>query len=147
MAHILLGAMTNLILSNALRNTNQSSYTESNNTQSEISNHEIFCQGKLLHTAQMARLFDDSKYFVDMKLKLTPAGTLKNFDEFMSRRNQNPTRDEIALFVVQHFEPPGQEFEKWFPEDHTKSPSILRKISDPKLREWAAELNEIWGAR
>lgn len=89
----------------------------------------------------MARLFDDSKYFVDMKLKLTPAETLKNFDEFMSRCKQNPTRDEIGLFVVQHFEPPDQEFEKWFPEDHTKSSSILRKISDPKLRQWAAELN------
>lgn len=30
---------------------------------------KVYCQGNLLHDAQMAKLYNDSKTFVDMKLK------------------------------------------------------------------------------
>jgi alpha,alpha-trehalase len=92
----------------------------------------------------MARIFNDSKHFVDMKLKLTPDETLKDFDEFMNKHSQNPSRDDIAAWVNTNFDPPGSEFEKWIPVDHHKNPKILERITDKSLRQWASNLNDIW---
>lgn len=47
----------------------------------------------------MAKLFPDSKTFVDMKLKVAPEKTLEDFNEFMTSKNNNPSRDEIHAFV------------------------------------------------
>lgn len=47
----------------------------------------------------MAKLFPDSKTFVDMKLKVAPEKTLEDFDAFMAAKNNTPSRDEIHEFV------------------------------------------------
>lgn len=41
----------------------------------------IFCTGEVLRQVQMAKLFDDDKYFVDMKLTTAP-GESNTFDLF-----------------------------------------------------------------
>lgn len=92
----------------------------------------------------MARIFNDSKHFVDMKLRSTPEVTLKSFDAFMSEHKETPDRDAIAKWVEENFEAPGSEFEKWTPADHTKTPSILGRIADKQYKEWAANLNDVW---
>ncbi len=38
---------------------------------------EIYCTGPILHQIQTAKLFDDDKYFVDMKLKEAPGKSVK----------------------------------------------------------------------
>ena len=48
----------------------------------------IYCDGgpgSILHTVQMAKLFPDSKKFVDMKMKHDPAIVRQSFDSMMKR--------------------------------------------------------------
>jgi alpha,alpha-trehalase len=92
----------------------------------------------------MARIFDDSKTFVDMKMKESPEITLNLFDEFMKKHNNGPTRDDIKTWVNQTFEPRGSEFENWTPDDYKKNPAILSKIKDKEFRNFAQALNDIW---
>lgn len=60
---------------------------------------QIYCYGPLLHTVQMAKLFPDSKTFVDMKLKASPEKTMELFEAFMASTNNTPTNDQIRKFV------------------------------------------------
>lgn len=60
---------------------------------------QIYCYGPLIHTVQMAKLYKDSKTFVDMKLKRNPDETLESFNKFMNVHDQKPTKDEIRKFV------------------------------------------------
>jgi len=47
----------------------------------------------------MAKLYPDSKTFVDMKLKVSPEKTMEDFEAFMSSKNNKPSKDEIQEFV------------------------------------------------
>ncbi|XP_034949045.1 trehalase isoform X2 [Chelonus insularis] len=106
---------------------------------------EIYCHGELLHTVQLAQLYPDSKTFVDMKLKKSPAETLKVFNEMMNRTTERPPpRDMVKKFVEENFDPEGSEFEEWDPEDWTPKPKFLEGIRDPKLKKFASDLNDIW---
>lgn len=93
----------------------------------------------------MARIYNDSKTFVDMKLKQSPDVTLKLFDEFMAKYvDQQPEKDEIQKWVEENFEERGKEFENWIPDDFKKNPDILNRINDKELRSFAENLNGIW---
>jgi alpha,alpha-trehalase len=93
----------------------------------------------------MARIYNDSKTFVDMKLKQSPDVTLKLFDEFITKfTDRKPTKDEVQVWVEENFDERGSEFEKWFPDDFKKNPEILNKINDKELRNFAQDLNGIW---
>lgn len=59
---------------------------------------EIYCYGDLLYTVQMAKIFNDSKTFVDMKLKISPQETMDKFRQWQGVHN-NPTTADIAAFV------------------------------------------------
>lgn len=65
---------------------------------------KIYCSGDVLHTIQMAKLFNDSKTFVDMKLKRPPNETVELFHEFMNEHDQNPSREDIIQFVSVSFD-------------------------------------------
>lgn len=93
----------------------------------------------------MAHIYNDSKTFVDMKMKQAPDATLKSFDDFMAKFvDVKPTKDELQDWVEQNFEARGTEFEQWLPDDFTKDPEILNKINDKELRGFAQDLNGIW---
>lgn len=93
----------------------------------------------------MARIFNDSKTFVDMKMKQDPAKTLDLFDEFMKKYEPaQPSREELLDWVNATFEPRGTEFVQWIPDDFNKHPAVLDKIKDKDFREFAEELNGIW---
>ncbi|KAL7015074.1 hypothetical protein ACKWTF_016270 [Chironomus riparius] len=104
---------------------------------------EIYCHGRLLETIQLAHIYADSKTFVDMKLKQSPAKTLEIFDEFLSK-NPDPSTEDLKKWVESNFEEPGSEFENWKPDDFTKNPAVLDKISDKSFRSFAYDLNGIW---
>ncbi|XP_055705280.1 trehalase isoform X3 [Phlebotomus papatasi] len=105
---------------------------------------QIYCYGPLLDTVQMAHLFNDSKTFVDMKLKQTPEVTMQLFEEFMALYDQKPSRGQILGFVVDNFEKEGSEFEPWTPTDWHQNPKFLDNVQDPKLREFGRELHGLW---
>lgn len=104
----------------------------------------IYCHGQLLHTIQMANVYEDSKTFVDMKMKYTPNETLHNFDEFMKACNNVPTKLQVVEFINSNFESAGQEFEEWMPTDWVDSPKFLGSIRDPIFQQWGSEINQIW---
>lgn len=60
---------------------------------------EIYCSGDVLHTIQMAKIFNDSKTFVDMKLKRSPKETVQLFHEFMAQHSDRPTKNDVIQFV------------------------------------------------
>ncbi|XP_044766321.1 trehalase-like isoform X2 [Coccinella septempunctata] len=105
---------------------------------------EIYCHGPLLHTVQMARIYEDSKTFVDMKMKYPPNETLVRFDEFMVEYHNKPTRNQVEDFVARTFESAGREFEAWVPKDWVEKPKFASKIKDVELQGFALELNKIW---
>ncbi|KAG6446640.1 trehalase isoform X1 [Manduca sexta] len=104
----------------------------------------IYCHGPLLDTVQMAGLYNDSKTFVDMKIKLSPNITMEHFHEMMRRTGSQPTKADIREFVDQNFDPEGSEFEDWRPDDWKDNPAFLQRIKDPLFHQWASDLNKLW---
>lgn len=78
---------------------------------------EIYCSGDVLHTIQMAKIFNDSKTFVDMKLKRSPKETVQLFHEFMAQHADRPTKNDVIQFVSVSIIPNNISFEmllvKW----------------------------------
>lgn len=110
----------------------------------QLGESEIYCQGNLLHTVQMASIYPDSKTFVDMKMKKSPNETVASFNDFMVDKKDSPTKQELQLWVESMFEKPGAEFEEWIPDDWVDSPKFLQNIKDAELRDFAKSLNSIW---
>ncbi|XP_031429612.1 trehalase [Clupea harengus] len=106
---------------------------------------EIYCTGELLRQVQTARLFDDDKYFVDMKLLAAPDVVLQAFHNLTSGvQDQTIIPAKLREFLMKFFDAPGKEFETWTPLDWREKPQFLSKIKDPKLYNWAAELHRLW---
>ncbi|XP_078490269.1 trehalase isoform X1 [Ciona intestinalis] len=105
---------------------------------------EIYCKGPMLDAAQNAFIFNDSKSFVDMKLKQEPDAVLAAFADLNQTHNGQIPVEAVKEFVAKYFDQPGSEFEDWVPLDWTQSPKFLSHISDPQLRTWASDLNVLW---
>ena len=60
---------------------------------------EIYCHGELLHTVQMAKLYKDSKTFVDMSMIKPPRQILNAFKEMMNKSDRKPTQSQVNIFV------------------------------------------------
>ncbi|XP_046959382.1 uncharacterized protein LOC124529618 [Vanessa cardui] len=106
-------------------------------------NSSVYCSGELLRRVQLARIFPDSKTFVDLKLQHSENETLVDFAKLMSETNQNPTREQLVNFIDKHFEE-GNELVEWRPPDFDPDPPILQEIADPKLRSFAKNIIAIW---
>lgn len=106
-------------------------------------NSEIYCYGELLDIVQMARIYPDSKTFVDMKLKYGPEKTLESFKKWKSDY-PNYTQIDVERFVNATFDPPGSEFENWIPSDYKENPKFIDNITDADYAEWARDLNDLW---
>ncbi|XP_058489698.1 trehalase [Solea solea] len=106
---------------------------------------EIYCTGPILHQVQTAKLFDDDKYFVDMKLKAAPDVVLSAFQN-LSNEMPNVTLPPAKLqeFLDVNFEKPGTEFEPWTPPDWHDKPKFLEGIADQNLRDWAEKIHKLW---
>lgn len=92
----------------------------------------------------MAEIYRDSKTFVDKKLRYEPRVILDNFAILMNSTGNSPSKDQLVLFVDQHFDPEGSEFEPWDPVDWVSNPAFLNNITDPILRDWGRKLHDEW---
>ena len=45
----------------------------------------VYCEGEILSTIQMAKLFNDSKTFVDMPMKFDPEEVYVNFNNIINK--------------------------------------------------------------
>ncbi|XP_058835761.1 trehalase-like [Topomyia yanbarensis] len=105
---------------------------------------EIYCHGKLLDTVQMMAIYQDSKTFVDMKMRKSPNETLASFNDFMEEKKNAPSKQDLKTWVELMFDKPGAEFEDWIPDDWVENPSFLQRIKDSELRGFGKILNGIW---
>ncbi|XP_045610999.2 trehalase [Procambarus clarkii] len=105
---------------------------------------KIFCNYKLLHHVHLSMTFNDSKYFVDMKLKRPPEEIEERFNILLNETKENPTKDEMKKFIIGNFENSGTEFENWIPGDWKEKPMFIDNIYDLPLRNWALEVNKKW---
>lgn len=103
----------------------------------------IYCHGELLHTIQLAKIFDDSKTFVDKKLMHAPNETLDHFRDFMNATNNHPNKTEIEQFVATNFAD-GNELENWTPTDFKPDPAFIKQIGNVTVRNYAQQLVSIW---
>ncbi|XP_067002747.2 trehalase [Anabrus simplex] len=106
----------------------------------------IYCYGELLYTVQVKPnppFYDDSKKFVDMRMKYSPNEVLQNFEDLKAREGGDIPQEELLKFVNDNFED-GNELEAAVPGDWKESPAVLNRIADPDLRQWAKELNALW---
>ncbi|KAF4317528.1 hypothetical protein BBO99_00003082 [Phytophthora kernoviae] len=115
---------------------------------------DIYCRGPLLHTVQMANVFADSKYFVDMPIKANSSA----FDilvDFQRRElamvdyhpnTQDTHKQQLRHFIDDHFDPPGTDLLPITPFDYQAQffPPMVADIQDGELRDWAFELHKIW---
>jgi alpha,alpha-trehalase len=102
---------------------------------------QIYCDGPILQAVQDSRLYPDSKYFVDMPLKVDPVRTLRDFYALGERASDVNVLKE---FVDDHFEEPGHELIEVYPGDWVPFPTSFQKIEDYRLRRWALHLHRIW---
>ncbi|XP_071506533.1 trehalase-like [Diadema antillarum] len=100
----------------------------------------IYCNGPLLEAAQNARIYNDSKTFVDLHMRQPEDTILAAFGNISDPDNATV----MAEFVEKYFDGPNIEFTTWEPSDWTENPSFLEGIKDEELRVWAEELNELW---
>lgn len=76
----------------------------------------MYCDSELLHDVQMARLYPDSKEFVDKKMKYNESYTLEKYEELKIQNDRKtPSKEQLQKFVYEHFED-GNELEVfvWF---------------------------------
>ncbi|KAH8309015.1 hypothetical protein KR059_004950 [Drosophila kikkawai] len=107
-------------------------------------NKDVFCSGPLLDRVQQSCMFPDSKYFVDMSCIYTTGQTLSDYQLFSNCARNDGSLEFLQMFVEKHFNPPGSELEHWVPTDWKPLPSFLNKVCDPALKQFAAEINELW---
>ncbi|CAI5723127.1 hypothetical protein KXD40_000562 [Peronospora effusa] len=115
---------------------------------------DIYCRGPLLHAVQMANVYSDSKYFVDMPIKVNSSA----FDILMDfqhrelamteyRDNVHHTHEQqLRRFIDDHFDLPGTDLLPITPIDYQEQfhPPMVADIQDEELREWAFSLHQIW---
>ena len=101
---------------------------------------KIFCQGNLLRTVQMARIFNDSKMFVDMRMQKDEADVLQAYKALPS----SVSKEEVIKFVSDNFHRVGHDLEEWSPPDWKENPDVIDRIKDPNLKDFASKLNGLW---
>ncbi|KAK3748713.1 hypothetical protein QZH41_004708 [Actinostola sp. cb2023] len=88
----------------------------------------------------MARLFNDSKTFVDMRMSHNPEDVLTAF----SKLGPNPDRKSLENFVRENFHPPGKDLVAWTPPDWKDNPSFVDHVVDKHLKLFGSALNRLW---
>ncbi|KAI9310892.1 putative neutral trehalase [Dichotomocladium elegans] len=103
----------------------------------------IYCDGPLLRTVQLARLFPDSKTFVDMPTKKPLDQVLAAFDAI---GGEYASKTDIKAFVLEYFDAPGSEMvhHAISPRRLDRSPSWFSNVEDTIYRGWIDILNNAW---
>ncbi|CAM9566394.1 unnamed protein product [Scytosiphon promiscuus] len=102
----------------------------------------VYCHGPLLEAIQSARLFPDSKTFVDMPMKQDPNIILAAFDGLSVLDRKDPVK--LARFVSEYFDEAGSDIVPVTPRDFCPNPSFLEGIEHVKRREWARSIHGLW---
>jgi len=103
--------------------------------------HEVFCKPNegVLHEVQIAKIFKDSKTFVDMPMKFKEELVLANFQKL-----PDTSKATLEKFVKDNFDIEGTELIEVQPSDWKESPEFIEEIEDDNFKELAHKMNGIW---
>ena len=88
------------------------------------SRRRIFHEGPLLHAVQEARIFEDSKTFVDMPLKREPIEVLRAFQALPDISSAT-----LREFISSNFEEAGSDLQTCALRDWRADPEFLARVS------------------
>ena len=77
----------------------------------EACNHPVYClggPGTILHSVQLAHLFNDSKTFVDLPLLTTHQTALEDFKRLHKEKGPDLTPHQLKVFLEEHFDTSAQ---------------------------------------
>lgn len=95
-----------------------------------------------MDAVQQARLFTDSKHFVDMPLRHSYTAAVMHFTQL---ETVNVSLDSLKAYTVAHHHEPGSDLVPCVPVDFQPSPDgFLKDLSHSKLREWALKVHALW---
>ncbi len=100
----------------------------------------LWCAGPIIAAVQSARIFNDSKDFVDAALLVPPAEAWRRWDALP----QPVPPDALREFVNTTFAPPGSGLVAWEPTDWRADPDLLRTLPAGPLRDWARAMHAMW---
>ncbi len=104
---------------------------------------KVYCHGDLLSAVQTAGIFEDSKEFVDMPMRVDPEVILEQFHALPLARRRDP--QVLRAFLAQHFSAPGSDLVAHAPADHLPRPPLLEALAGHgPYQRWAAEMNLFW---
>ncbi|XP_065217876.1 trehalase-like isoform X2 [Planococcus citri] len=102
---------------------------------------KIFCEGELLHDVQMARIYPDSKTFVDKKLLFPEPEVISKYQK-LKNDTGTPSVQQLKKFIDDNFE--DDHIDVWLPPDFKDEPSIVNNIEDEVFKRWIIDINKIW---
>jgi len=103
--------------------------------------HQVFCKPDegVLHEVQLAKIFKDSKTFVDMPMKTNTEQVVANFKNLSDH-----SKSSLETFVRQNFDAEGTELEEVQPSDWREDPAFIDDVEDKAFKDLALEMNGIW---
>lgn len=123
----------------------------------------LYCHGEVLHTIQMANVFQDSKYFVDMPIRSNSSAKLIFHDfehrqlslkKFVAAHNGSKDLEKdkaeyvglLREFLNRHFDQPGSDMIPATPNDYQEHtlPPLISTIKNSEYQNWAFELHQLW---
>ncbi|RCH82276.1 hypothetical protein CU097_001896 [Rhizopus azygosporus] len=101
----------------------------------------IYCEGPILKTVQLAKLFPDSKTFVDMPTLKPESEVIKAFN---AMGGTNATKNQIEQFVKENFLDAGAELNMLTNVSIKEELGWIQDIPNLKYRGWINHLNHAW---
>lgn len=90
----------------------------------------------------MARIYPDSKTFVDKKLLYPEEVITAKYEALKKQTKNSPTNDQLKSFIDQNFA--DDSLDPWVPPDFKEIPTLVNNIEDEDFRKWILNLNQIW---
>ena len=103
---------------------------------------DLYCNGQLLQTVQLAALFPDSKTFVDKPARYPTEQILAAFQNLT--QSSNFTTAALVDFVDSNFLGEGLDIEPATIPDFSESPAFLSNVSDAVYAGWLKQVNGYW---
>lgn len=108
---------------------------------------KIFCDGDILHEVQIRKIYEDSKDFVDAKLKFPEKVIIKKYED-LTKQYGRLSDDLLKQFLNENFYNPTDArhmgLDNWSPPDYRNNPSIVENIRDTAYKKFALSLNARW---
>ncbi|KAK4314147.1 hypothetical protein Pmani_014566 [Petrolisthes manimaculis] len=105
---------------------------------------KVFCNPKILYFVQGMQIFNDSKHFLDLKLKHPPQEVEDNFTHLLNTTKHNPSRQQVKEYLEENFDDSESALVPWIPGDWNPTPKYVKDVYDLPLRNWIQEVNARW---